>query len=129
MQAGSVFNGVSINIQIVDDVTFQGQITLNYFLGLQLLIFSIVLVTCFDSRVNKVSLCNDHPASVIRTCGRPSGRPDVRTSVRPENLNVDIFSETMITRVMKLGTTVLCGKALQNLRFSVTFTQGHSHRG
>ena len=46
-----------------------------------------------------------------------------------KNVNMDIFSDTMISAVMKLGTKELCDEALQSISVWVTFTQGHSHKG
>ena len=95
-----------------------------------LLVVFFFWLTC----VNKVSLCNDPPASVVRTSGRPyvrtSVRPYVGTSrVCPKNLNVDVFSGTMITTIVKLGTTLHWDKALQGILFWVTFTQGQGPQG
>ena len=42
--------------------------------------------------------------------------------------NTDIFSNSMTTTAMKLGTLVLCGKALQIIPVWVTFLRDHSHR-
>ena len=66
---------------------------------------SIFGLACFS----KVSLCNDPPASV---------RPCVRPSV--QNLNRDIFSETIWPTVTKFGIVVVCDKGLKVIPHSAT---------
>ena len=52
------------------------------------------------------------------------GSPAVCPSVRPpENLNIELYSETIRATVTKFGTKVLCDEALQNIYSTTTFTQ------
>ena len=69
--------------------------------------------------VNKVSLCNDPPASVC-LC--------VCWCVCVTNFKIGNYSDTIYSRVMKLGQRVACGETFKMIwpRVTLTFTQGHS---
>ena len=56
----------------------------------------------------------------------PRVRPYVRAYVRPsvENLNRNVFSETIWPRVTKFGMGVVCDKGLKVILHSVTLTEG-----
>ena len=63
---------------------------------------------------------------LVRACERPCIRPSVRPCVRPsvENLNRNVFSETIWPTVTKFGMGVVCGKGLKMILHSVTLTEG-----
>ena len=71
------------------------------------------------TRVNKVSLCNDPPASVDRLSNLPTIH---------HKLNMDNISDTINSRVMKLDQKVVCDKTFKTMQVKMTLTQGQGHR-